>query len=147
MQNMHSMRSLKYACYTRGMESQADTIRDTARKFIVDARNAGLTTVTILAGELVKELHFQNCVPNVCSALGSKIFQRQNQMELIRREGPPSGQSTTTRFTYRLAGQSSPKETEPSAFMSLRGAGKQVFQALGGGEAFLKKEREEFDGR
>jgi hypothetical protein len=51
--------------------------------------------------------------------------------------------STTSRFTYRLS-EMSGQSTVPSALESLRGAGKQVFAAFGGGEAFLRQERDEF---
>ncbi len=56
--------------------------------------------------------------------------------------------STTVTFTYRLtdeAGQSPSKPTE-WPFLRLRGIAKEVFQSLGGGEAFIRKEREEFYG-
>ena len=126
------------------MASYADAIRSAARRFIDEARRAGASTVTIHAGELVRELHLNHRVPAVCSALASKVFAQQNKIEMVRREGPPSGQSTTTRFTYRLIDTDSSAEAVSSPFMSLRGAGKQVFHELGGGEAFLKREREEF---
>jgi hypothetical protein len=56
--------------------------------------------------------------------------------------------STTVIFTYRLtdeAGQTSSESAE-SLFLQLRGIGKDVFQSLGGGEAFIRKEREQFYG-
>jgi hypothetical protein len=56
--------------------------------------------------------------------------------------------STTVTFTYRLldkAGKTSRQAAE-WPFLRLRGIGKDVFQSLGGGEAFIRKEREQFYG-
>jgi hypothetical protein len=43
------------------------------------------------------------------------------------------------------AGQTSNGSAE-SLFLQLRGIAKEVFQSLGGGEAFIRKEREQFYG-
>ena len=69
-------------------------------------------------------------------------------MELIREDGPPSKQSTTTSFTYRILRRSTkPDDRRPrNAVRDLLGAGKETFAALGGGENWLRREREEFYG-
>jgi len=124
----------------------ANVIRETATKYIGEARRSGQSEVSIRAGDLVKELGLQDRVPAVCSALGSQKFQRENRVHLERKEGPRSGQSTTTLFTYRLEEAIAPASVESQGFLSLRGLGKQTYAALGGGEAHLKQEREEFGG-
>jgi hypothetical protein len=61
---------------------------------------------------------------------------------------PPSGMSTTVIFTYRLKDETGQTSSPPTEwpFLRLRGIGKDVFQSLGGGEAFIRKEREQFYG-
>ena len=129
------------------MSSNANDIRTYASRLVDQARREGRAEVSILAGQVVRELSLNNRVPAVCSALASKRFQEQNGIVLERLDGPRSGQSTTSRFTYRLSGSMNPASSETSAFLALRGAGKDAFAALGGGEKFLKREREEFDGK
>lgn len=86
-------------------------------------------------------------MPNVCSALGSKEFLEMNGLTLVKREGPPSGKSSTVRFTYafrRDLKADEAKRAEESAwdsFLALRGTAKGMFEGYGGGEAFLKRER------
>jgi hypothetical protein len=56
--------------------------------------------------------------------------------------------STTVAFTYRLAGKrpadTDPEESSLLRLLRLQGIGKEVFQSLGGGEAFIRRERERF---
>jgi hypothetical protein len=120
--------------------THANVIRETASRYIAEARKRGDDKVTIVAGDIHRELGLHNLVPSVCSALGSENFLEQNQVELIGKEGPPSGKSTTVKFTYRLT-----KQSKVDAFAGLRGIAKDLFKSLGGGEAYLKKERQEFD--
>jgi hypothetical protein len=129
------------------MQNYADSIRSFASRFVDAARRNGESEVSIVAGQIHRELHLNNRVPAVCSALASKPFQERNRIVLIKREGPKSGQSTTTKYTYRLTDSASTQGTEVSDFLALRGAGKDVFEALGGGETFLKSERSEFGDR
>lgn len=124
------------------MASMADRIRATAAIHVAEARRTGKGTVSIVAGDIVRELGLTNRTPNVCSALGSKRFQAENEVDLEKRDGPAS--STTTRFTYRIHGRPS---SEQDGFMSLRGIAKDTFARLGGGERFLTEERESFYGR
>ncbi len=130
-------------------EGKTQKIREYARATIVEpARRQHLSTIRIIAGEVHKALGLQSRVPQVCNALGSRKFLQENNLELISREGPPSGQGNRVTFTYRLNDQ--PGETGEvtleSAFERVRGIAKEVFQSLGGGEAYLRKEREEFYG-
>src|SRR5487761_1161514 len=118
-------------------------------QYVEPARQGTGTMVNIKAGDIVKGLGLKNKTPNVCSALRSKIFQEQYGVQLIGEQGPPSGMSTTVVFTYRVLKQTQAREatsTSRSAFDRLRGIGKDTFRKLGGGEAFIRREREDFYG-
>jgi hypothetical protein len=113
--------------------------------YLSSARRSGDKTFSINVGAIHKALALHNRVPLVCAALASKKFLTENHLRLISKTGPPSGQSTTVIFTYEIV-----KDTEKPAaqgldvFLALRGIGKGIFASLGGGEAFLRRERAEF---
>jgi len=125
------------------MHTTANEIRSYASKYVREARLRGEWEVSIQAGQIHRELRLENSVPAVCSALKSKQFSEDNHVEIVGKEGPPSGQSTTTRYTYRLLGEGA--EERPSSLLELRGVGKTTYAALGGGEEFLRSQRAEFD--
>jgi hypothetical protein len=137
-----------YACYDLFVgKQQSDSIRDYARQQYIDpARRRGEQTVRIVAGEVHRALRLNNLVPAVCSALRGTKFLAENNLRLEKSEGPPSGMSTTVVFTYRIEGTQPRDKTSKSKFLQARGIAKEVFQALGGGEAFLKAERGQFYG-
>jgi len=124
----------------------ADNIRSVASGHIRQARTRGDVLLAIRVGDIVREMHLSNRTPNVCSALASKKFLEENGIKLERREGPPSGQSTTTLFIYRVDGPLGTVE-KVSKFNSLRGAAKETFRKLGGGEQFIAGQRESFHPR
>jgi hypothetical protein len=127
--------------------NKADEVVLYVRKsYIEPAMKGGKRLVKIRAGDVHKALGLSNRVPSVCQALTSRRFLDQNHLTLVEKHGPPSGLSTTTVFTYRLdsAVDSLPGD-QPSLLLSLRGAGKELFTRLGGGEAFLKEERRRWD--
>ena len=120
-----------------------DQVREIARvRFVEPARKKRASTFEIVAGDVHRELGFSNRVPLVCNALRSGAFLVANHLELVKWDGPPSGQSTTVRFTYRFIDRAS--SPRPSSFLALRGIGKEVFRSLGGAEAFIGSEREKF---
>ena len=81
----------------------------------------------------------------VCSALRAAKFRKEHSLDLVREAGPPSKQSTTTTFTFRILRPSATgNQSAWSAVWDLRGAGKATFAALGGGEQWLLREREAF---
>jgi hypothetical protein len=125
-----------------------DRVREYARReYIEPARRHGDITVRIVAGEVHKALGLHNRVPQVCDALISRKFLEENQLSLVKPEGPPSGMSTTMTFTYRfLDQQESALHAGVDPLDRLWGIGKDVFQDLGGGEAFIRKERDRFYG-
>jgi hypothetical protein len=129
----------------RDMAKMADDIRSHGRdKYVVPARNQKLRRFSIRAGDVVRNLKLYGRVPAVCSALGRGIFLKQNGLKLVESTGPSSGQSTTVTYTYEFVDSqdSAPPSTE--AWTELRGALKDIFASLGGGEAYLRRERENF---
>lgn len=125
----------------------ADVIRSfAAREYIQPARRQGLQRIPIRVGDIHKALKLNNRVPNVSSALRSKIFLEQNHLEIEREAGPPSGMGTRTTFTYRLLDEKESRGTAKQAvdFEKIRGLLKEALDSLGGGENFLRHEREHF---
>ncbi len=130
--------------------NDTDRVREYARReYIEPARARRQSSVRVVAGEIQKAVRLTNRVPLVCQALKSTKFLKENHLILEKVEGPPSGMSTTVAFTYRMMDDSVRQDsTEPEGapFRKLRGVAKEVFRSLGGGEAFLRKEREQFNG-
>src|SRR5580700_3960847 len=127
--------------------THADRVRDYARReYIEPARARRQSTVRVVAGEVQKAVRLSNRVSLVCQALKSHKFLAENHVLLEKWEGPPSGMSTTVAFTYRILDSAQQPSTQPQEwpFKKLRGVAKEVFRSLGGGAAFLRKEREKF---
>ena len=127
----------------------ADRVREHARaNYVEPARRRGDPTIQIIAGDVEKAVHLQNRSSLVCQALRSHKFQEESRVLLEKVDGPPSGVSTTVVFTYRLVGTGG-ESTHPKnadVFLRLRGSLKNVFQKLGGGEQFIRRERQDFHG-
>ena len=126
----------------------ADAIREHVLEHYVEpARRRRESAVTVVAGDIHRDLALVDRVPSVCSALRSKKFLKDNELDLIKEDGPRSKQSTTTTFTYRLPASSETGHPQPvrNAIRDLRGIGKDMFAALGGGERWLGNERKAFD--
>jgi hypothetical protein len=126
----------------------ADTIRSHGReKYVLPARKKKLPRFSIRAGDVVNELGIGGGrAPAVCSALKTHQFLRDNELRLIQATGPKSGQSTTVTYTYEFANSIAASEPEGDPWSQLRGALKDVFKELGGGEAYLRAERSNFHG-
>lgn len=128
----------------------ADRIRRFAQdKYIEPARRRGEKLVRIPVGEVHRQLALGNLVPAVCSALSSQRFLRENFLILEGQQGPPSGQSTTVVYTYRLNDSKRADDEARLAsagldFKGMRGIARDLFRSLGGGEAFLRRERASF---
>lgn len=113
--------------------------------YVGPAKVRGENTIRIKAGDVHRDLHWVNRVPSVCTTLGSKKFQRETGLELIERQGPPSGMGTRAVFTYRLSGekQSAPPGRKGSLLEALYGTQADVYRQLGGGGKFIRGEREQ----
>jgi hypothetical protein len=127
-------------------DSSADSIREHAvEEYVAPARKRRDRAFSINVGEVHRTLGLNNLVPSVCSALVSKKFLQENHLHLISKTGPPSGKSTTVTYTYEFTDAKSPSPKD-DPWVRLRGALKSVFAELGGGEQYLRAEREEFHG-
>src|SRR5882724_6603823 len=127
------------------MAKIADSIRAYARdKYVMPARNLKQWQFSIRTGEVVQALKLHARVPAVCSALRGKAFQDQNHLKLIDHTGPKSGLSTTVVYTYQFDDAPDSSQACPDPWNELRGTLKRVFAESGGGESYLRGERENF---
>jgi hypothetical protein len=127
------------------MARTADNIRSYGReKYVVPARQQQLEKFSIRAGDVVRDLKLLGRVPAVCSALKSRAFLEQNSLRIVERTGPSSGQSTTVTYTYEFVDALDSSQANSDPWIELRGALKNVFAGFGGGEAYLRGERENF---
>ena len=129
---------------------QAERIRDhVSVTYVEPARRRGESTVRIRVGDVRKEMGLTNeQVPAICGALRTRKFREANHLALEKLEGPPKKQATTVVFTFRLMNVplGSDQERAEAAFLAVRGIAKEAFRRLGGGEAFIRRERENFYG-
>jgi len=127
------------------MARMADNIRAHGReRYVVPARNRQLRRFSIRTGDVVRDLKLLGRVPAVCSALKSGSFLEQNGLRLVERTGPSSGQSTTVTYTYEFVESPGSSPSSPDPWTELRGSLKHVYAEFGGGEAYLRGERENF---
>lgn len=81
--------------------SQADTIRKHVyEKHIKPAKDKGENSVSVRAGDIANEMNLLERMPNICQALGGKKLAKIYNVGISVKSSAPSGQSTTTRFTY-----------------------------------------------
>jgi len=129
---------------------QADKTRIFAREnYVVPARGQREKRFSIRVGDVVRNMKLMGGrTPAVCSALKTREFLQGNALRLIARTGPQSGESTTVEYTYEFADDKKENKTfdRQDAWNSLRGALKDVFAELGGGENYLRNERANFYG-
>ena len=94
---------------------QADLIRAHAREHFVEAaRRAGQQTVTIVAGEVGRDLGISNRMPNVCQALASRKFLDMARVALRSREGPEAGASTRFHYAIKPKSRGHTADKEPA---------------------------------
>jgi hypothetical protein len=125
--------------------SDAEKIRTYAReKYVIPAHRRKEARFSIRAGDIVRDLGLIGRTPAVCNALRGKKFWQVNNLRLIETSGPKSGQSTTVVCTYEFADAKCPSTPREDSWQRLRGALKDVFSELGGGESYLRAERENF---
>lgn len=88
----------------------SDLVRELAqRKYVEPALRAGRPSVTIavrdLARDLAEEGFPQNHYAQICTAIQTGKFLRQNGLAIEKKEGPPSGLSSTVVVHYRAVRQ------------------------------------------
>jgi hypothetical protein len=80
---------------------QADQIRAfVLEEHVKLARQRGMPTIQIRAGDVHRAMNLTNAMPAVCSALGSSKFETLSGTRLIHREGPRQGANVL--FTFKL---------------------------------------------
>src|SRR5438309_4752628 len=109
----------------------SDVVREYATdKYVRPIRRRGGRTLSINVGEVHKAIALRNRVPLVCQALESNKFLKANELKLISKTGPASGQSTTVTYTYEFIDTEAASPTK-DAWSRLRGALKNVYAELG----------------
>jgi hypothetical protein len=145
----------------------SNKIRDLAQaKYVNPAIMAGKQKFSIRVRDVLGDLQSEGFpgghTPQICSALRTSKFLRENGLEIENIEGPPSKTSPTVVFTYRIARKEaralavrahreqiaelpgeSPSDRALRLTEKLRGILKEEFAAYGGGEAFLRWVRSE----
>jgi len=130
------------------LHSPSDAVREHACDvYVGPARQRGLKKFQINVGQVHRRLALENRIPLVCQALKSAKFLGANSLRLISETGPPSGQSTTVTYTYEFIDGDKSDSPREDAWGEMRGGLKDVYAELGGGENYLRKERETFEPR
>jgi 5-methylcytosine-specific restriction protein B len=132
------------------MSLSEQVLKHVETAYVVPARERGESTIRVKAGDVHRDLRWANRVPSVCTTLSSQKLQKAIGIELIAKEGPPSGQSTTVIFTYRLPsanGRSDSAPRQSDRLERLYGIASEIFRELGGGEKFIREEREKLNFR
>lgn len=127
------------------VQSVSDLIRDhICEVYLKAAMRRGENTFAVNVGAVHKALKLANRVPQVCAALESKKLLDENQLRIVSKTGPPSGQSTTVTFTYEILTSKAKPPSSANPLIGLRGVAKELFRKLGGGESFIQSERQKF---
>jgi hypothetical protein len=123
----------------------ADKVRQyVVKEYIRPARVRGERIVSVTAGDVHKALGLKNRIALVCTALRATRFQSENHLRLKDVSGPPSGMSTTVKFTYEIVpGETGVDESQPHPFWALRGIAKGMFEKSGDWEESIRKDREQ----
>lgn len=133
------------------MKPTEQTKQHVIKTYVKPARSRGENVVHVRVGTVQKELGWTNRTPSVFSTLLSREFQQEAGLELLEKRGGPAsgGPSTTVQFIYKLLDEGNGRQPRPPAAMTSSGTGleqlygilKDEYAALGGGEAYLKAER------
>jgi hypothetical protein len=79
--------------------SFANDVRDYCIENIVEpARSNGKNKIKIRAGDIHKSMKYKDRMPLVCSALGTKIFEKQARVKRLSVEGPTNGANCILEF-------------------------------------------------
>jgi hypothetical protein len=137
----------------------SDQIRELAEtKYIKPEVLKGKVEFSIRVRDLLDDLRGAGFpsghTPQVCSVLQTTKFLRENGLEIVKVDGPPSKMSTTVVYHYRVAkpgsGSNAPSASTPEAASeaphartmraaeSLRGLLKEEMAAYGGAEGFIR---------
>jgi hypothetical protein len=141
----------------------SDQVRSRAKSaYVAPAISKGTRQFSISVKELLRDLQAEGFPANharqVCTAITSRKFLRENSLEIEGVDGPPSKNSTTVVVHYKVptnrrnvgatadessAVPSAPSEETPEEWAhrmtsKIRGLLKEELAEYGGGEAFLR---------
>ncbi len=128
------------------------TKRHVISTYVEPARQRGDKTILVKVGGVQKELGWTNRTPSVFSTLSSRSFQREAGVELVEKTGGPAsgGPSTTVQFVFKVLERGAAKHAAQdtgsripngAGLEKLYGIFKDEYARLGGGEEYLKAER------
>lgn len=143
------------------MGGLSDKIRALAKaKYVEPAISSGKRCFSIRVRDLLKDLHSEGMpgahTPQICSALQTGKFLKENGLQIEEVEGPPSKMSPTVVVRYRVsapdeAAGSTSSHGGPSSNTAetpevrarrlgekMRGLLKEELAEYGGGEAFIR---------
>lgn len=143
----------------------AEKVREIAlQKYVRPAKKTGSSEFSIAVKDLLKDLEAvdfpRNYTPLVCNSIKTKGFQRENQLEITRVEGPKSQTGTRVVVHYRIVGEGGganagptgkavpkerPMERAQRLTEGLRGLLRRELADRGGGEAFINWVRSDDD--
>jgi hypothetical protein len=123
----------------------ADKVRQyVVKEYIRPAQVRGERIVSVTAGDVHKALGLKNRIALVCTALRATRFQSENHLRLKDVSGPPSGMSTSVKFTFEIVpGVTGSDVAEANPLWQLRGIAKDMFEKVGEWEDLIRKEREQ----
>jgi hypothetical protein len=147
----------------------SEQVRELVRtKYVRPALAAGRRRFSVAVRDLLPELVSQGFphgnTPQICTAPRKASFLREEGIEIESIDGPPSKMSTSVVFHFRVSGSSqtidlrsifagdsaglkqseeSPEDRANRLTGKLRGLLKQEIAEYGGGEAFLRRMRED----
>lgn len=130
----------------------SDQVRSVARdRYVTPALHAGQTSFAIKVRNVLDDLvplgFPVNNTPQVCNALRSEKFLRENGLEITAVDGPPSKLSTTVVVHYRAVGKGLGEKrnvpAEAGATVDATARAKRLTEALRG---LLKDELKEHGG-
>jgi len=147
---------------TKGLSQR---IREIAKqKYIFPAIKAGKTTISLRVRDLIEDLRQEGIspdqkTPQFCTAIQKPGFLRENGLEIVDVDGPPSKLSTTVVVHYRLLPDEkrnayvgvpqgiaeTPAEKAFRLTEKLRGLLKDEIAAYGGAEGFMRWVRSDED--
>jgi hypothetical protein len=137
--------------------------RVTAERYVRPALSAGKSRFSVAVKDIMNDLQGTGFpagnYPQICTAIRTGKFLKEQGLEIEKVDGPPSGLSTTVVFHYKVAPPSigpapttenSEPQEDPRArarrlMEGLRGLLKEEFAEYGGGEAFIRWIRSEDD--
>jgi hypothetical protein len=126
-----------------------ETRRYVIANYVEPARRRGERTIQVRVGNVLKELGWNNRTPSVFSTLISEDFQKQAGLKLEEKFGGPEsgGPSTTWNLVYRILEEPNAEAgsaNRPGGLLSLYGICAEMYREVGGAEAFIRSQREDF---